>query len=121
MPATHSVLNPSDAPSTLADKIFDYTMNSLNWARRQLDKEALARAIAVLETAQRIEFFEGLTKGDAFYRSAGGAWHEHSPEPSTASRPPGASAISFELVTHGINPWDLVHQASIRVVEVLDE
>jgi RpiR family carbohydrate utilization transcriptional regulator len=57
MPATHSVLSPSDAPSTLADKIFDYTMNSLNWARRQLDKEALARAITVLETAQRIEFF----------------------------------------------------------------
>jgi RpiR family transcriptional regulator, carbohydrate utilization regulator len=57
MPATHSVLSPGDSPSTLADKIFDYTMNSLNWARRQLDKDAVARAIDVLETARRIEFF----------------------------------------------------------------
>jgi RpiR family carbohydrate utilization transcriptional regulator len=57
MPATHSVLSPSDSPSRLAEKIFDYTMNSLNWARRQLDKDAVARAIDALETASRIEFF----------------------------------------------------------------
>lgn len=57
MPATHSVLSTADSPGVLADKVFDYTMNSLNWARRQLDHEALARAIDLLERARRIDFF----------------------------------------------------------------
>jgi RpiR family carbohydrate utilization transcriptional regulator len=35
----------------------DYTMNTLNWARRRLDKGALVRAIDALEKAKRIEFF----------------------------------------------------------------
>ena len=57
MPATHSVLTTGDSPQVLADKVFDYTMNSLNWARRQLDHGALARAIDLLEQARRIDFF----------------------------------------------------------------
>jgi RpiR family carbohydrate utilization transcriptional regulator len=57
MPATHSVLRADDSASTIVEKIFDYTMNTLNWARRRLDKEALVRAIDALETAKRIEFF----------------------------------------------------------------
>ncbi len=57
MPATHSVLRAEDSPQVLADKVFDYTMNSLDWARRQLDHRALARAIDVLEGAARIDFF----------------------------------------------------------------
>ena len=57
MPATLSVLTAGDSPQVLADKVFDYTMNSLDWARRQLDHQALARAIDVLEKASRIDFF----------------------------------------------------------------
>jgi RpiR family transcriptional regulator, carbohydrate utilization regulator len=57
MPATHSVLSADDSPSTIVDKIFDYTMNTLNWARRRLDKEALVRAVDALEAAKRIDFF----------------------------------------------------------------
>jgi RpiR family transcriptional regulator, carbohydrate utilization regulator len=57
MPATHSVLSAGDSTSTLADKIFDYTMNTLNWARRRLDKDTLGRAIEILEKARRIDFF----------------------------------------------------------------
>ena len=57
MPASHTVLAPGDSPSTLADKVFDDTMNSLNWARRRLDKDAVALAIGALERARRIEFF----------------------------------------------------------------
>lgn len=69
MPATHSVLTASDSPQVLADKIFDYTMNSLNWARKQLDHEAVARAVDVLEKARRIDFFgfgaSGIIAADA--------------------------------------------------------
>jgi RpiR family carbohydrate utilization transcriptional regulator len=57
MPATHSVLSAEDSTSTLADKIFDYTMNTLNWARKRLDKDTLGRAIEILEKARRIDFF----------------------------------------------------------------
>src|SRR5438105_12006743 len=31
MPATHSVLSADDSAPTIAEKIFDYTMNTLNW------------------------------------------------------------------------------------------
>jgi RpiR family carbohydrate utilization transcriptional regulator len=69
MPATHSVLSSNDSTSVIADKIFDYTMNSLNWARRQLDKQALMQAIVALEKAKRIEFFgfgaSGILAADA--------------------------------------------------------
>jgi RpiR family carbohydrate utilization transcriptional regulator len=57
MPATHSVLSADDSAPTIAEKIFDYTMNTLNWARRRLDKQALVQAVDALETAKRIEFF----------------------------------------------------------------
>jgi RpiR family transcriptional regulator, carbohydrate utilization regulator len=57
MPATHSVLSADDPAPAIAEKIFDYTMNTLNWARRRLDKQSLVQAIDALESAQRIEFF----------------------------------------------------------------
>jgi RpiR family transcriptional regulator, carbohydrate utilization regulator len=56
-PATHSVLLESDQPEAIVEKIFDYTISSLDWARHHLDKNALAEAIAVLEKARSIEFF----------------------------------------------------------------
>ncbi len=57
MPATQSVLDSTDTPQALTDKVFDYTMNSLDWARRHIDHDAIARAIDLLAGARRIEFF----------------------------------------------------------------
>lgn len=56
-PATHSVLLDTDAPEAVVEKIFDYTITSLDWARHHLDRGTLAKAIAVLEGAAAIEFF----------------------------------------------------------------
>jgi RpiR family transcriptional regulator, carbohydrate utilization regulator len=56
-PSLIKTLKPEDSASTIVDKIFDYTMNTLNWARRRLDKEALVRAVDALEAAKRIDFF----------------------------------------------------------------
>ena len=56
-PATHSVLLDTDPPEAVVEKIFDYTITSLDWARHHLDKEALKQAISLLEAASSIEFF----------------------------------------------------------------
>lgn len=56
-PATHSAIENSDAPEVVAEKIFDYTMTSLDWARNHLDKAALHKAIDILSGARSIEFF----------------------------------------------------------------
>ena len=56
-PATHSVLLDTDPPEAVVEKIFDYTITSLDWARHHLDKEALTQAIGILEAAKCIEFF----------------------------------------------------------------
>jgi RpiR family transcriptional regulator, carbohydrate utilization regulator len=56
-PATHSVLLESDGPGTVFDKIFDYTITSLDWARNRIDKESLADAVDLLVAAKGIEFF----------------------------------------------------------------
>ena len=56
-PATHSVLLDTDTPETIAEKIFDYTMTSLDWARSHLDKRRLHQAIDILAEARSISFF----------------------------------------------------------------
>lgn len=56
-PATHSVLLDTDTPETIAEKIFDYTMTSLDWARNHLDKRRLHQAIDILAGAGSISFF----------------------------------------------------------------
>ncbi|QKJ85542.1 RpiR family transcriptional regulator [Paramixta manurensis] len=57
MPATHSELQGSDTPDKVVEKIFDYTLTSLDWARYHLDKQAVSAAIDLLAAAKRIEFF----------------------------------------------------------------
>ncbi|MCX8503728.1 MAG: MurR/RpiR family transcriptional regulator [Beijerinckiaceae bacterium] len=68
-PATHSVLLKTDKPTAIVDKVFDYTISSLDWARQHLDRSAIAAAIDILEAAQRIEFFgfgaSGIVAADA--------------------------------------------------------
>lgn len=56
-PATHSVLLDTDEPEVIAEKIFDYTMTSLDWARNRLNKADLHKAIDVLAGATSIVFF----------------------------------------------------------------
>lgn len=56
-PATHSVLLETDAPATVFEKIFDYTISSLDWTRKRIDPQAIARAIDILTTAKAIDFF----------------------------------------------------------------
>lgn len=53
---THSVIAPQDSPQRITDKIFEYTLTSLDHARRRLDPLAVARAIDLLAGARRIEF-----------------------------------------------------------------
>ncbi|MCQ8242250.1 SIS domain-containing protein [Rhizosaccharibacter radicis] len=69
LPATQSVIDRDDTPQALADKVFDYTMTSLDWARSRLDHEAVAKAIDILSAASRIEFFgfgaSGIVAADA--------------------------------------------------------
>jgi RpiR family transcriptional regulator, carbohydrate utilization regulator len=54
---THSVLDSTESPESLIEKIFGYTLTSLDWARSHLDKSAIARATALIESARRLEFF----------------------------------------------------------------
>jgi len=55
--ATHSVLSKDDTTAELVEKIFGYTMTSLDWARSHLNTEALGQAITLLSQARSIEFF----------------------------------------------------------------
>lgn len=55
--ATHSVISDTDTLGGVADKIFEYTMTSLDWARQHLDREALAQTVDMLAGAASIEFF----------------------------------------------------------------
>ena len=55
--ATHSVISDRDDLGAVTDKIFEYTMTSLDWARQHLDQEALERAVDFLAEAASIAFF----------------------------------------------------------------
>ena len=53
----HSVISPNDGPAEVTDKIFQYTLASLDRARRKLDPHQVALAIDFLAAARKIEFF----------------------------------------------------------------
>jgi RpiR family carbohydrate utilization transcriptional regulator len=57
VPATHSVIRPGDSEAAVAQKLFDYTMSSLDRTRRSLDASAVRQAIDLLARARRIEFY----------------------------------------------------------------
>ncbi len=67
--ATHSVIVDTDGPQDVAEKIFDYMMTSLDWARHHLEAKELLRAVDSLVAANRIEFFgfgaSGIVASDA--------------------------------------------------------
>ncbi len=53
----HSVISPDDGPAEVTDKIFQYTLASLDRARRKLDPRQISLAIDLLAAARKIEFF----------------------------------------------------------------
>jgi DNA-binding MurR/RpiR family transcriptional regulator len=55
--ATHSVILDTDTLGGVANKIFEYTLTSLDWARQRLNKDDLERAVDALARATSIEFF----------------------------------------------------------------
>ena len=55
-PATNSAIKGTDTLDAVADKIFAYTLTSLDWARQHLDNAALARAVDLLAGARSITF-----------------------------------------------------------------
>ena len=55
--ATHSVISDRDGLGAVTDKIFEYTLTSLDWARQHLDRVALERAVDLLAGAGSIAFF----------------------------------------------------------------
>jgi RpiR family transcriptional regulator, carbohydrate utilization regulator len=55
--ATHSVITGTDSLGSVTDKIFEYTLSSLDWARQHLDRNALQAAVRLLGAARSIEFF----------------------------------------------------------------
>jgi len=55
--ATHSVISDTDTLGGVADKIFEYTLTSLDWARQHLDREALGQTVDMLAGAAAIDFF----------------------------------------------------------------
>ncbi|MBI4923282.1 MAG: SIS domain-containing protein [Devosia nanyangense] len=57
IPATHSGIEVTDDVAAIAEKIVDYTITSLDRMRRQLDHVAIAKAVDLLASAKRIEFF----------------------------------------------------------------
>ena len=46
-----------DRREAVAEKIFDYTITSLDWVRNRLDGQAIRKAVDILANAKRIEFF----------------------------------------------------------------
>ena len=57
MSATHSVIDGKDSPARVSEKIFDYTITSLDWVRNHLDPVQVGRAVDALAKASRVEFF----------------------------------------------------------------
>ncbi|MDZ5696016.1 MULTISPECIES: MurR/RpiR family transcriptional regulator [Phyllobacteriaceae] len=56
-PATHSAITDEDSPEEVASKIFDYTITSLDWARKALDMTQMNAAVDLILEANHLEFF----------------------------------------------------------------
>lgn len=56
-PATQSAIDDSDSPDVVVEKIFDYTMTSLDWARHHIDMTQLNAAVELVINAKQLECF----------------------------------------------------------------
>jgi RpiR family carbohydrate utilization transcriptional regulator len=54
---SHSAIAPSDGLGEIIDKVFDFNLANIAWARAHIDPAAMAAAVAAMARAPRIEFF----------------------------------------------------------------
>lgn len=57
VPATHSAILESDPLPTIATKIFDHTISSLDHTRQSFDAQQVVDAIALIRASDRLHFF----------------------------------------------------------------
>lgn len=57
VPTTHAALCFDDTPRSITEKLFDFTVTSLERTRNSLDPQAIDLAVDLLAAAARIEFF----------------------------------------------------------------
>lgn len=56
-PVAHSELESGDTPDVVTRKIFDHTITSLDWTRRNIDPRAISAAVSLLARCTHIEFY----------------------------------------------------------------
>ncbi|QFG70367.1 SIS domain-containing protein [Ornithinimicrobium pratense] len=56
VPVTYSGIEPGDSVETMAQKVFDHTISSLDRARKTYDPEALSKAVDYLAAATSVTF-----------------------------------------------------------------
>lgn len=54
---SHTAISDQDSLDNVITKIFDYNLSSLKWAQSKIDVKAVSKAIDILLSAKRIEFF----------------------------------------------------------------
>jgi RpiR family carbohydrate utilization transcriptional regulator len=131
-PATHSVLLDTDSSAAVVQKVFDYTISSLDWARTRLDTAALDQAIAILEEAKSIQFFgfgaSGIVASDAqqkfpLFGVPCGAEHDSHQQIMVATMMrPGDVAVVISNTGRTRSLLDVAHvarQSGARVIGIL--
>ena len=127
--ATHSVLSKDDSTADLVEKIFGYTMTSLDWARGHLDTKALGEAIALLSEARSIEFFglgaSGIVALDAqqkfplFGVPCGAQADTHQQLMTASMMRPGDVAVIFSNTGHTIAMIEVAKEAQAGGAKVI--
>lgn len=127
--ATHSVLSKDDSTAELVEKIFGYTMTSLDWARSHLDAGALGDAIALLGEARSIEFFglgaSGVVALDAqqkfplFGVPCGAQADTHQQLMTATMMQPGDVAVIFSNTGHTIAMIEVAREARAGGAKVI--
>jgi RpiR family carbohydrate utilization transcriptional regulator len=127
--ATHSVLSKEDSTAELVEKIFGYTMTSLDWARSHLDIKALGEAIALLSEARSIEFFglgaSGIVALDAqqkfplFGVPCGAQADTHQQLMTASMMRPGDVAVIFSNTGHTIAMIEVAKEAQAGGARVI--
>lgn len=57
VPATNSAIARDDSSELIVDKVFAYTLSSLDHSRRKLDTESVVKAIELMASARELAFF----------------------------------------------------------------
>ncbi len=126
---THSVIAPDDSPARIAGKIFEYTLTSLDHARRRLDPAKLEHAIDMLAAAKRIEFMglgaSGIVALDAqqkfplFGRPCGASTDHHQQYMLAMTMEPGDVLVAISNRGETVSLLQVVAAARARGVTVI--